>query len=118
MTETPFSGDDISKVITTAQGWLKSQAPHLAPVDAQGGTCPCPLCKMVATVRDIDPDSAATWVNTAFAAFTSTLASYTAGSTTTGTSGEWAGGTNEPPTTVVDELVRPESPMDSDPTQS
>jgi hypothetical protein len=117
VTQTPFSGDDISKVITTAQEWLKTQAPHLAPVDAQGETCPCPLCKAVATVRDIDPDAAATWVSTAFAAFTSTLASYTAGSSSSHSSGDWAGTSPSQPTTVEDDLGLPEPTQDSDPSQ-
>ncbi len=116
MTETPFSGDDISKVITTAQQWLKTQAPDLAPVDAQGETCPCPVCKAVATVRDIDPDAAATWVSTAFAAFTSTLASYTAGSSAPHASGDWAGTGPASPTTVEDDLDLAEPTKDSDPT--
>ena len=69
MTEQPISGADVSKVIASAQDWLRTQAPHLAPVDAQGQTCPCPLCKVVASVRDIDPDMAATWLSTALATF-------------------------------------------------
>jgi hypothetical protein len=109
MTESPLSGDDISKVITTAQEWLRTQAPHLAPVDAQGETCPCPLCKVVATVRDIDPESAATWVNTAFAAFTSTLASYTASSpSTANTTDDGEGGSTAPPPTIVEDLRTPQ----------
>ena len=108
MTQSPLSGDEISKVITTAQEWLRTQAPHLAPVDAQGETCPCPLCKVVVAVRDIDPDAAATWVNTAFAAFTSTLASYTSGSSTAQTGGEWAGGSATAPPTLVEDLGNPE----------
>ncbi len=113
MTESPLSGDDISKAITTAQEWLRTQAPHLAPVDAQGETCPCPLCKVVATVRDIDPESAATWVNTAFAAFTSTLASYTASSpSAANTADDGAGGSTTPPRTLVEDL---RTPQDDDP---
>ena len=73
----PVSGEDVARVITTAQEWLRTQVPHLAPVDEQGQTCPCPLCKVVATVRDVDPDLAATWLNTALASFSATLASYT-----------------------------------------
>ncbi|MEI6229653.1 MAG: hypothetical protein WCP81_02900 [Actinomycetes bacterium] len=104
MTQSPLSGDDISKAISTAQKWLRTQAPHLAPVDEQGETCPCPLCKVVVTVRDIDPDAAAMWVNTAFAAFTSTLASYTSGSSAAQNDGDWAGNSPAQPPTIGEDL--------------
>jgi hypothetical protein len=101
MTEQPITGPDVSKVIASAQDWLRTQAPHMAPVDAQGQTCPCPLCKVVATVRDIDPDMAATWLSTALTTFTSTLASYTENSPTEDTS--WVANETAAPTTVEDD---------------
>jgi hypothetical protein len=100
MTEQPLSGADVSKFIAGAQDWLRTQAPHLAPVHAQGQTCPCPVCKVVATVRDIDPDMAATWLNTALSTFTSTLAAYT--ETSTSDPG-WVPTQTSAPTTVDDD---------------
>lgn len=106
MTEPQFSGDDIARAITTAQQWLRTQAPHVAPVDALGQTCPCPLCKVVATVREIDPESAAVWVNTAVSSFTSTLATYMGGAGNENSPSEWQADTPTAPTTVVDEFHR------------
>jgi hypothetical protein len=101
MTEQPMSGADVSKFIAGAQDWLRTQVPHLAPVDGQGQTCPCPLCKVVATVRDVDPDMAATWLSTALATFTSTLATYTENSTTSDPG--WVATQTPAPTTVDDD---------------
>jgi hypothetical protein len=96
MTDSP--GADVSKVIASAQEWLRTQAPHMAPVDAQGDTCPCPVCKVVATVRDVDPEMAATWLSTALTTFTTTLAAYTGTSSTTGDG--WVANESASPTTV------------------
>jgi hypothetical protein len=102
MSEQPVSGEDIARVVATAQEWLRTQASHLAPIDEQGQTCVCPLCRVVATVRDVDPEMAATWLSAALSSFTSTLASYTTPQTRPGPE-EWASNPEATPTTVVDD---------------
>ncbi|MEI8056608.1 MAG: hypothetical protein WCI29_04325 [Actinomycetes bacterium] len=76
MTDSPAAGEEIVRLFTAAQTWLRDQAPHLAPVDADGQTCSCPLCQVIVAVRDVDPSSAGLWIDSALASFTSTLASY------------------------------------------
>lgn len=69
MTEpAPRAGAEAARLLAAAQEWLRGSAPHLAPVDADGQTCPCPLCRAVAAVRDADPDTVARWVDGAVAA--------------------------------------------------
>lgn len=78
MTEDPSSapraGVEAAKLLAVAQEWLRTSAPHLAPVDADGQTCPCPLCRAVAGVREADPDAVGRWVDSAVAAATAVLA--------------------------------------------
>ncbi len=79
MTEYPFgsdeprAGQEAAKLLAAAQDWLRTSAPHLAPVDAQGTTCTCPVCRAVAGVRDADPDVVGRWVDSALAAATTVL---------------------------------------------
>jgi len=79
MTENPFgsdeprAGQDAAKLLAAAQDWLRTSAPHLAPVDADGTTCTCPVCRAVAGVRDADPDVVGRWVDSALAAATTVL---------------------------------------------
>lgn len=79
MTENPFgsdeprAGQEAAKLLAAAQDWLRTSAPHLAPVDADGTTCTCPVCRAVAGVRDADPDVVGRWVDSALAAATTVL---------------------------------------------
>jgi hypothetical protein len=70
----PRAGQEAARLLAAAQDWLRTSAPHLAPVDADGETCACPLCRAVAGVREADPDSVGRWVDAAVAAATSVLA--------------------------------------------
>jgi hypothetical protein len=65
--ETPRAGTEAARLLAAAQDWLASAAPHLAPVDDDGRTCPCPLCRVVATVREADADEVGRWVDAAVA---------------------------------------------------
>ncbi len=79
MSENPFASDEpragqeAAKLLAAAQDWLRTSAPHLAPVDADGTTCTCPVCRAVAGVRDADPDVVGRWVDSALAAATAVL---------------------------------------------
>lgn len=69
MTEpAPRAGAEAARLLVAAQEWLRGSAPHLAPVDADGEPCSCPLCRAVAAVRDADPDTVARWVDGAVSA--------------------------------------------------
>jgi hypothetical protein len=70
----PRAGQEAAKLLAAAQDWLRTSAPHVAPLDAEGRTCACPLCRIVAGVRDTDPVALGTWVDAAVAAATSALA--------------------------------------------
>lgn len=70
----PRAGQEAAKLLAAAQEWLRTSAPHVAPLDADGRTCACPLCRMVAGVRDADPVALGTWVDAAVAAATAALA--------------------------------------------
>lgn len=70
----PRAGQEAARLLAAAQDWLRTSAPHLAPVDADGETCACPLCRAVAGVREADPESVGRWVDAAVAAATSVLA--------------------------------------------
>ncbi|HET7901081.1 MAG TPA: hypothetical protein VFL59_07815 [Candidatus Nanopelagicales bacterium] len=70
----PRAGAEAARLLAAAQGWLRSAAPHLAPVGDDGATCPCPVCRAIAGVRDADPESVGRWVDTAVAAATTVLA--------------------------------------------
>ena len=80
MTEqTPRAGAEAAKLLAAAQEWLRSAAPHLAPVDEDGVTCACPVCRGIVRVREADPDSVARWVDGAVAAFEHVIGEAAAG---------------------------------------
>lgn len=66
--QTPRAGAEAARLLVSAQQWLRESAPHLAPVDADGAPCSCPLCRAVATVREADPGAVARWVDGAVSA--------------------------------------------------
>jgi hypothetical protein len=68
----PRAGAEASRLLSAAQQWLRESAPHLAPLDAAGEPCSCPLCRAVAAVRDADPDSVGRWVDSAVSALEQT----------------------------------------------
>ena len=65
--EGPRAGGEAARLLAAAQDWLASSAPHLAPVDEDGRTCPCPLCRVIAAVREADPEEVGQWVDAAVA---------------------------------------------------
>jgi hypothetical protein len=67
----PRAGAEAARLIAAAQDWLRTSAPHLAPVDVDGTPCSCPLCRVVATVREADPDDVTRLVDTAVSALSS-----------------------------------------------
>lgn len=77
--EAPRAGVEAAKLLTAAQEWLRTAAPHLAPVDADGETCPCPVCRGIVRLRETDPDSVARWVDGAVAAVEHVLGEAAAG---------------------------------------
>jgi hypothetical protein len=68
------AGQEAARLLAAAQEWLRTSAPHLAPVGEDGETCPCPLCRAVVEVREADPDSVGRWVDAAVAGLSATLA--------------------------------------------
>ena len=74
MTEDARAGHEAARLLAAAQDWLRTSAPHLAPVGEDGETCSCPLCRVVASVREADPEVVGGWVDAALAAATSALA--------------------------------------------
>ena len=70
----PRAGQEAARLLAAAQDWLRTSAPHLAPVDDEGRPCPCPLCRAVAGIRDASPDAVARWVDSAVTAVTSMAA--------------------------------------------
>lgn len=70
----PRAGQEAARLLAAAQDWLRTSALHVAPLDAEGRTCACPLCRAVAGVRDADPDAVGRWVDSAVAAATAALA--------------------------------------------
>jgi hypothetical protein len=74
VTDDPRAGQEAARLLATAQDWLRTSAPHLAPVGDDGETCSCPLCRVVVSVRDVDPDVVGRWVDAAVAAATGALA--------------------------------------------
>ena len=63
----PRAGAEATRLVAAAQDWLRVSAPHLAPVDADGTPCSCPLCRGVAVLRDADPEVVGRWVDVAVA---------------------------------------------------
>jgi hypothetical protein len=74
VTDDPRAGQEAARLLATAQDWLRTSAPHLAPVGDDGETCSCPLCRVVASVREADPEAVGRWVDAAVAAATGALA--------------------------------------------
>jgi hypothetical protein len=74
VTGEPRVGHEAARLLAAAQDWLRTSAPHLAPVDESGESCSCPLCRVVASVREADPDAVGQWVDAAVAAATQVLA--------------------------------------------
>jgi hypothetical protein len=68
------AGAEAARLLAAAQDWLRTSAPHLAPLDAEGEPCSCPLCRGVAAVREADSDQVGRWVDTAVAGLESVLA--------------------------------------------
>ncbi len=77
--QAPRAGAEAAKLLTAAQEWLRTTAPHLAPVDADGETCSCPVCRGIVRLRETDPDSVARWVDGAVAAVEHVLGEAAAG---------------------------------------
>lgn len=67
--DAPRAGAEAARLVAAAQEWLRTAAPHLAPVDDDGRTCSCPVCRGIARLREGDPDAVARWVDGAVAAF-------------------------------------------------
>jgi len=70
----PRAGAEAARLLVAAQQWLRGSAPHLAPVDAAGEPCSCPVCRGIVRLRDGDPESVGRWVDTAVAAVERVLA--------------------------------------------
>jgi hypothetical protein len=64
----PRAGHEAARLLQAAQEWLRTSAPHLAPVAADGVGCSCPVCRAIAGLREADPDAVARWVDSALAA--------------------------------------------------
>lgn len=71
MTDDPRAGSEAARLFAAAQDWLRTSAPHFAPTDVDGSPCSCPVCRVVAGVRDADPDDVARFVDSAVAAVSS-----------------------------------------------
>ena len=70
----PRAGQEAARLLAAAQGWLRTSAPHLAPVSADGEPCSCPLCRAVVGLREADPESVGRWVDSAVSALGSLVA--------------------------------------------
>jgi hypothetical protein len=73
------AGQEAARLVAAAQEWLRTSAPHLAPVGDDGEPCSCPLCRAVVGLREADPDTVARWVDTAVAGVGAALAAVAAG---------------------------------------
>jgi hypothetical protein len=93
--QAPRAGAEAAKLLAAAQEWLRTSAPHLAPVDADGETCSCPVCRGIVRLRETDPDSVARWVDGAVAAVEHVLGEAAAGVA------QATGGTAPTPTTAT-----------------
>ena len=70
----PRAGHEAARLLAAAQDWLRTSAPHLAPVADDGEPCSCPVCRAVAGLREADPDAVGRWVDTAVAGLGSLVA--------------------------------------------
>ncbi|MFC6238782.1 hypothetical protein [Longivirga aurantiaca] len=77
--DAPRAGAEAARLVAAAQEWLRTAAPHLAPVDDDGRTCSCPVCRGIARLREGDPDTVARWVDGAVAAFEHVVSEAAAG---------------------------------------
>lgn len=73
------AGQEAARLVAAAQEWLRTSAPHLAPVGDDGEPCSCPLCRAVVGLREADPDTVARWVDTAVTGVGAALAAVAAG---------------------------------------
>jgi hypothetical protein len=64
----PRAGQEAARLLAAAQDWLRTSAPHLAPLADDGAPCSCPVCRAVAGLREADPDSVGRWVDSAVTA--------------------------------------------------
>lgn len=108
----PRAGQEAAKLLAAAQDWLRTSAPHFAPVDADGSTCTCPVCKVVAGVREADPDVVGRWVDSALAAATTVLSQ--AGERLASPAGESADDPDEADTAWSDYVVDVDDADDAD----
>ena len=77
--QAPRAGAETARLLAAAQEWLRDSAPHLAPVDDEGRTCSCPVCRGIVRLREGDPESVGRWVDTAVAALERVVADLSAG---------------------------------------
>lgn len=82
--DAPRAGAEAARLVAAAQEWLRTAAPHLAPVDDDGRTCSCPVCRGIARLREGDPDTVARWVDGAVAAFEHVVTEAASGMTQAG----------------------------------
>lgn len=114
--QAPRAGAEAARLVAAAQEWLRSSAPHLAPVDDEGRTCSCPLCRGIVRLRESDPDAVARWVDGAVAAFEHVVSEAAAGvaSATGGTAGpdgaDVAGETGDGPAAEPSDEARHDGP--------
>lgn len=82
--DAPRAGAEAARLVAAAQEWLRTAAPHLAPVDDDGRTCSCPVCRGIARLREGDPETVAGWVDGAIAAFEHVVGEAASGMTQAG----------------------------------
>jgi hypothetical protein len=70
----PRAGQEAARLLAAAQDWLRTSAPHLAPLSVDGVPCSCPVCRAVAGLREADPDAVGRWVDSAVSALGSLVA--------------------------------------------
>jgi hypothetical protein len=70
----PRAGQEAARLLAAAQDWVRTAAPHLAPVSDDGAPCSCPVCRAVAGLREADPDAVGRWVDSAVTALGSLVA--------------------------------------------
>jgi hypothetical protein len=68
------AGQEAARLVAAAQDWLRTSAPHLAPLDEHGEPCSCPLCRAVVSLRETDPATVSRWVDAAVAGVSTALA--------------------------------------------
>ena len=61
----PRAGQEAARLLAAAQDWLRTSAPHLAPLAPDGEPCSCPVCRSVAGLREVDPEAVGRWVDSA-----------------------------------------------------